>query len=103
MNTQAGMQAAHSGGCTHARRICKHARTHAHMPIVYVASLCIYTSYVHAHMQRISPPPLSTTIAIAPEDVEHPVGRRREAHAKALGGAGAGDGGAGGLEAEEQQ
>jgi hypothetical protein len=33
--------------------------------------------------------PLSTA-AIAPEDVEHAVGRRREAHSVALGGAGAG-------------
>jgi hypothetical protein len=33
--------------------------------------------------------PLSTAV-IAPEDVEHPVGRRREAHAVAPGGAGAG-------------
>ena len=47
--------------------------------------------------------PLSTAIVIAPEDVEHPVGRRREAHVGARGGAGAGDEGAGGLEAEEQQ
>jgi hypothetical protein len=35
--------------------------------------------------------PLSTAV-IAPEDVEHPVGRRREAHAVAPGGARAGGG-----------
>jgi hypothetical protein len=33
--------------------------------------------------------PLSTIRAPAPEDVEHPVGRRREAHKAAPGGAGA--------------
>jgi hypothetical protein len=33
--------------------------------------------------------PLSTAAVKAPEDVEHPVGRRREAHQVARGGAGA--------------
>jgi hypothetical protein len=42
-------------------------------------------------MQRMSPFPLPhVTAAIAPEDVELPVGRRREAHGGARGGAGAG-------------
>jgi hypothetical protein len=34
--------------------------------------------------------PLSTAIVMPPEDVEHPVGRRSEAHVVAPGGAGAG-------------
>jgi hypothetical protein len=55
-------------------------------------------------MQRISRPPLPHVTSVqAPDDVEHPVGRRREAHQGARGGAGAGDEGAGGLYAEEQQ
>jgi hypothetical protein len=37
----------------------------------------------------LPPSPLYTTCAKAPEDVEHPVGRRREAHGLAHGGGGA--------------
>jgi hypothetical protein len=86
-----------------------YASTRAHMRI-YLKSVprpCVYTSYVHVHMQRISRPLLphvtSGKAVKAPEDVEHPVGRPREAHDLAWGGAGAGGEGAGGLEAEEQQ
>jgi hypothetical protein len=57
--------------------------------------------------QAAPPLPLVTSIVtaiiIAPEDVEHPVGRRREAHGGARGGARAGGEGAGALEEEEQQ
>jgi hypothetical protein len=45
-------------------------------------------------------PPLCTAIDIAPEDVEHAIGRRREAHGVAPGGAGAGGEGVEPLEAE---
>ena len=57
-------------------------------------------------MQRISRPLLlhvTSVIAIAPEDVEHPVGRRREAHAVAPGGAGAGGEGVEPLEVAQKQ
>jgi hypothetical protein len=70
----------------------------------------IYISYRHIHKaykaaQGCPPTPFPrvTSVVLAPEDVEHPVGRRREAHMDARGGAGAGDEGAGGLYAEEQQ
>ena len=44
-------------------------------------------------MRRSCPaPPLVTAAAIASEDVEHAVGRRRKAHVVARGGAGAGRG-----------
>jgi hypothetical protein len=60
-------------------------RTHGHIPI---GSYTIYAAY------ELPPPPLVTgryiATGIAPEDVEHPVGRRREAHPGARGGAGAG-------------
>jgi hypothetical protein len=46
--------------------------------------------------------PLSTAVC-APEDVEHPVGRRREAHAVAPGGAGAGGEGVEPLEVVQKQ
>jgi hypothetical protein len=48
--------------------------------------------------------PLSTAITVmAPEDVEHAVGRRREAHAEAPGGAGAGGEGVEPLEVAQKQ
>jgi hypothetical protein len=88
----AGMHAAYRGGCTHARRICKHARTHVHIPIGYSASLCVYIHNLYINIKRISPPsfPLPLAATSAPEDVEHPVGRRRKAYVVARGGAGAG-------------
>jgi hypothetical protein len=47
--------------------------------------------------------PLSTAAVSTPEDVEHPVGRRREAHAVAPRGAGAGGEGVGPLEVAQKQ
>jgi hypothetical protein len=47
--------------------------------------------------------PFSTAAAIAPEDVEHPVGRRRKAHGGAIGGAGAGGEGVEPLEVVQKQ
>jgi hypothetical protein len=61
---------------------------------------------MYIYMQRINRPLLPHITSIifpAPENVEHPVGRRREAHAAAPGGAGAEGEGAGWLEMEEQQ
>jgi hypothetical protein len=51
--------------------------------------------YTHIHIYSVKAAPLPTFITAggvvpAPEDVEHAIGRRREAHAEAQGGAGAG-------------
>jgi hypothetical protein len=96
------------------------ARTHtcAYAYSVHRVLVCIYIVCTCTHARYKPPPPpprhhcchsgpllphVTSVSVIASEDVEHPVGRRREAHAVARGGAGAGDEGAGGLEAEEQQ
>jgi hypothetical protein len=47
--------------------------------------------------------PLSTAVVLAPEDVEHAVGRRREAHECAPGGAGSGCEGVKPLEVAQKQ
>jgi hypothetical protein len=97
IDTHARRQAAHRGGCTHARRMCQLARAHAHMPLCSLVRHCVYRhntcAYTHSVYARPFPPIVVTKAdTSAPEDVEHPVGRRREAHYDARGGGGAGGG-----------
>jgi hypothetical protein len=56
-------------------------------PCVHIHDICTCT---YAAYKPPLLPHVTSVIAPAPEDVEHPVGRRREAHVGARGGAGAG-------------